>query len=322
MMEHRTHPCAICNLPEAIARPDPQPRDVWFWACPRCGQYQLSQFDETNLSSLLTAKPNLRAPLSYRVNRMQRSSSSPVVDNTIMSVVEGDPSLPTPAEQADNLILLLGDRLAGKEGQHVFLDYNLEYMRIGGSNPSSVPFLLRELDRRSLLVNADTEIGSESKPWLTLDGWSYYEELQRGRSDSRRAFMAMEFGNEAADRVFRECFKPAAALTGFHLERIDERPEAGSIPNRMRLEILRARFVVADLTNNNPGAYWEAGYAEGLGKPVIYTCEKGFFERKKTHFDVTQQQHVLWDEANLVAAAESLKMCIRVTLPEDAKLED
>ena len=57
---------------------------------------------------------------------------------------------------------------------------------------------------------------------------------------------------------------------------------------------------------------------------MIYSCQEEFFRdpERGTHFDVTQQQHVLWDEANLEAAAQSLKDCIRVTLPEDAKLED
>ena len=35
-----------------------------------------------------------------------------------------------------------------------------------------------------------------------------------------------------------------------------------------------AAFVISDLTHDNSGAYWEAGYAEGLGKPVIYICEE------------------------------------------------
>jgi len=33
---------------------------------------------------------------------------------------------------------------------------------------------------------------------------------------------------------------------------------------RMRLEIRRSRFAVVDLTHGNRGAYWEAGFAEGL----------------------------------------------------------
>jgi hypothetical protein len=39
-----------------------------------------------------------------------------------------------------------------------------------------------------------------------------------------------------------------------------------------------ARFLVADLTDRCPGAYWEAGFAHGLGKPVIYMCELKTFE--------------------------------------------
>ena len=70
---------------------------------------------------------------------------------------------------------------------------------------------------------------------------------------------------------------PAVASAGFDLVRLDEDPQAGSIDERLRVEIRKSRFLVADLTHGNPGAYWEAGFAEGLGKPVIYTCEKDDF---------------------------------------------
>ena len=36
-------------------------------------------------------------------------------------------------------------------------------------------------------------------------------------------------------------------------------------------------FLWPIFTHGDPGAYWEAGFAEGLGKPVIYTCEKDDF---------------------------------------------
>ena len=49
------------------------------------------------------------------------------------------------------------------------------------------------------------------------------------------------------------------------------------IDDRLRVEIQSARFLIADLTHENRGAFWEAGYAEGLGKPVIYTCEESVF---------------------------------------------
>jgi nucleoside 2-deoxyribosyltransferase len=92
---------------------------------------------------------------------------------------------------------------------------------------------------------------------------------------------------------------------------------------RMRLEIRRARFVVADLTHSNRGAYWEAGFADGLGKPVVYTCEKTVFEKtEKPHFDVSQEYHVVWEADKLDVAAQELTLIIRNSLPDEAILED
>ena len=48
----------------------------------------------------------------------------------------------------------------------------------------------------------------------------------------------------------------------------------------MVTSIRDAKFVIVDLTHDNHGAYWEAGYAEGLGKPVIYVCKKDKFETR------------------------------------------
>src|SRR3546814_372746 len=69
---------------------------------------------------------------------------------------------------------------------------------------------------------------------------------------------------------------------------------AGIIDNIMRSQIRDAAFVIVDLTHDNSGAYWEAGYAEGLGKPVIYICEKAKFDKAKTHFDTNHCTTVVW----------------------------
>ncbi len=80
--------------------------------------------------------------------------------------------------------------------------------------------------------------------------------------------------------------------------------------------------LLADLTHDNEGAYWEAGFAEGLGKPVIYTCEREKFKEMKTHFDTNHHLTVIWDKGDPSKAAEELKATIRATLPDEAKLED
>ncbi len=90
----------------------------------------------------------------------------------------------------------------------------------------------------------------------------------------------------------------------------------------MRVEIRASDFVVADLTHDNLGAYWEAGYAEGLGKPVIYTCKRSKFDSTKTHFDTNHHLTIIWDEADSEDAGLQLTETIRATLPHLAKLAD
>ena len=136
--------------------------------------------------------------------------------------------------------------------------------------------------------------------------------------------MAMKFGDPELDAVFKDYFKLAVHQAGFNLQRLDDEPRAGLIDDRMRLEIRTSRFLIADLTHANAGAYWEAGYAEGLGRPVIYTCRKDVFddEKKRPHFDTNHHLTVIWDPAALDDAMAQLKTVIRVTLPAEAKLED
>jgi nucleoside 2-deoxyribosyltransferase len=136
--------------------------------------------------------------------------------------------------------------------------------------------------------------------------------------------MAMKFGDLQLESAYRDHFRPAALRAGFHLETMNENPAAGSLIQRMRLEIRRARFLVADLTHGNHGAYWEAGFAEGQRKPVIYTCEKNAFDDKQRmpHFDVSQEQHVIWEADKLDEAAKRLTLVIRNSLPDEAILQD
>jgi hypothetical protein len=153
-------------------------------------------------------------------------------------------------------------------------------------------------------------------------GWQRYGELLRGAADSRKAFMAMPFGDAELNNVFRSCFIPAVDRAGFHLVRLHHNPPAGSIDDHLRVEIRTARFLVADLTTGNQGAYWEAGFAEGLGRPVIYTCKRSVWDQQRTHFDTNHLHTVVWDPTDLSDAGARLTASIRATFPADAKMTD
>jgi nucleoside 2-deoxyribosyltransferase len=95
---------------------------------------------------------------------------------------------------------------------------------------------------------------------------------------------------------------------------IRDTAKAGIIDNLLRAQIRDSAFVLVDLTHDNSGAYWEAGYAEGLGKPVLYLCEKNKFAEKQTHFDTNHCTTVIWDVENPSRFSEELVATIRRSL--------
>ncbi|MDR3256944.1 MAG: hypothetical protein LBT18_04810 [Endomicrobium sp.] len=156
---------------------------------------------------------------------------------------------------------------------------------------------------------------------LTLGGWQKYEELKRCESDSKIAFMAMQFNNEKTKDLRDNHLKPFIESLGFKLSILPEIvSKENLIDNKLRVAIRDSRFSIYDLTDRNNGAYWEAGYAEGLGKAVIYVCEKDSFEDKKTkplHFDVSHQEIYTWksgDEESIEKFKSDILAKIKISL--------
>lgn len=257
--------------------------------------------------------------LPYTLRLKQAGGSVPSITSDDIELLKKQQVRPTPAEAADNLIRYLGER-SEPLGQLIKLmsDPSLPY-RIGVLNQVGLRYLAEELGKKGLL-NVEKPIAESVNADLTFDGWARYEALLRGAHSGRHAFMAMKFGDIELDHVVEHLFKPAIEATGFQARRLDdpEHQRAGLIDDRLRVQINGARFLLVDLTHGNNGAYWEAGYGEGLGKPVIYTCKESVFKSREggTHFDANHHLHILWDSAALNEAAEKLKACIRATIPE------
>lgn len=197
---------------------------------------------------------------------------------------------------------------------------------LGSITDFGASWILDQARAADLIQASRTMSGVLGDATLTLRGWSRFEELQTSVAGVKRAFMAMKFGDEELTNVFVNCFKSAAKRAGYELMKLDDEPRAGLIDDRLRLEIRTSRFLIADLSHANNGAYWEAGYAEGLGRPVIYTCKQSIFESGdpaiKPHFDTNHHLIIPWDPDDLQAAEDRLVTTICVTLPSEAILED
>ena len=193
----------------------------------------------------------------------------------------------------------------------------------GEGGMAGVDYVVDRLKAKKLIEQQTAMPADDgSMPYrLTFDGWARFDELRRQVINSRIAFMAMKFGSDELDRAFNALID-AVGQTGFELRRLDQKPQAGLIDLRMRVEIRSAKFLVADLTDENRGAYWEAGFAEGLGKKVYYTCEASKFNRVKTHFDTEHMLTVKWNPSDMVPALDELKSAIRNDFPADAIQQD
>jgi len=64
-------------------------------------------------------------------------------------------------------------------------------------------------------------------------------------------------------------------------------------------EIKNSRFLVADVTLQRPGVYFEAGYALGLGLPVFWCVRSD--DLKNVHFDTRQYNHIVWETEQQLA---------------------
>jgi nucleoside 2-deoxyribosyltransferase len=53
--------------------------------------------------------------------------------------------------------------------------------------------------------------------------------------------------------------------------------------------------MIADFTRYRGGVYFEAGYAQGLGKQVIFTCKRGDSWKENLHFDVEHYPFITWE---------------------------
>ncbi len=294
--------------------------------CPNCGDYLITDECLTSLSSLLSDRFDSRAVLRHALSKMQQKSPCPVLTLNHAEELLKTMRLPGLQEQLDNLILWLA-RVSKSYGGTVERIADNALGAVGATDLSSLNFVT-EYALSSGLISAITAPGLDGTDFLaaklTFPGWERHETIQRGAANSRLAFMAMQFGNAETDRIYHDFLKPAVAQTGFELRRNDEKQEAGLIDDLMRIQIRQSRFVISDLTGHNNGAYWEAGYGEGLGKPVIYTCRRGQADHPSTgaHFDTNHHLIVEWSPDNMAPAVEKLKATIRATLPEDASLED
>ena len=113
-------------------------------------------------------------------------------------------------------------------------------------------------------------------------------------------FVAMMFSEETRS-TYEQVYKSVIQSLNYTAMRIDEKQFNGSIIGEITAEITDSVALIADLTGNRGGVYYEAGIARGLqlyNHPIklILTCKQNFFENERVHFDVSGDNIVLYED--------------------------
>ena len=189
------------------------------------------------------------------------------------------PSLPNLRVQAANLIRFVGDEVTKLAGSIPNVPINLQAV-IGARDLREARKLLKQLiDNKIITVKKEDDASLRYTDLnLSLDGWDQYETEKHGRFAGDYGFLAMKYDDHELEDFVANVLKPAVKQgIGCELHDLRDRGRARIIDNIMRVAIRDCKFVIADLTHDNLGAYWESGYAEGLEKPVVYICKKEKF---------------------------------------------
>ena len=301
-MRNQNGGCPIWG-PDFPAKSDDSPLRgiIDVYDSPRAGgPYQITY---RAVDSLDRASSNLRARLTtWPVDQRIQGGGQPHISLTVVDRVKANGSLPA-HERAYRLLRLLA-RQIGTVGQSFDLfpygiskDSNLlaAYAWSESTEWHEITYLFEYLLEEGFLQG---RIGPDSifDCTVTVNGYRHIGR-QVASVDSAQAFIAMWF-NDSTDNVYEDGIKAGVKDAGFNPRRIDRKDHINKIEDEIIAEIRRSRFLVADFTHGEDGArggvYYEAGFAHGLGLPVIFTCHQDSLET--LHFDTSHYNHIVWTE--------------------------
>ena len=183
--------------------------------------------------------------------------------------------------------------------------------------PDEISYLAGYLEEEGWVYQSrfpilDGQIYATAKYQVTVSGYARVGG-QAARTDYSQVFVAMWFDDCVAE-AYEEGIAPAIKECGYEPKRIDHDPTVDKIDDAIISEIRRSRFLVADFTHGEKGArggvYYEAGFAYGLEKPVIYTCRADMVD--DLHFDTRQYAHILWETPEELREALKARILARI----------
>ncbi len=265
--------------------------------CPRCGEFKLTGTANAVMRrGLGSAKRSL---LSGWVRNQNRLGSIPMITTENLTKIVASP-MPSVVERANSL---LEEAVLGLDGLGEY--FNIKEPRFLAATYSSdfrdVRYLLGILRDQGLAQQITNGGDCEILP----GGYIKLDERRGLVSASQNGFVAMSFHEDLAD-AYASGFQVGILEAGYEPIRMDRIEHINRIDDEIIKQINSAKFVVADFTGHRGGVYFEAGYALGIGLPVLWTCKKS--EMGDLHFDIRQFNCIDWETPEELAKRLSVRL--------------
>lgn len=283
--------CPVCKLDNQKVLSERDYGDKVTYDCARCGQYTISGTaehiaDRANKSSQLSGWLKERNMLGIEI---------PMLTSDFLNEVVKTLPQYSPIEKQNKLLKAI-ELQTNYPGKEVILTPDLDVSLAWAENDQEFTYYVKSLIDRGLIEINSTKGRTLNDPLypmiITAHGWEYLEKNETDIQSKTQAFVAMSFDTTLL-ALFKNAIEPAIDKAGYRAYRVDAQPHLERIDAKIISEIKNSRFLVADVTQQKAGVYYEAGFAHGLGIPVIWCVKKD--ELKEVHFDTRQYNHILWE---------------------------
>jgi len=274
--------------------------------CKYCGEYLLDPQDSRRLSDQQDNKFKIACilnekrlkglggiALSDKTDKERKVLSYP--ERSIEDILD---EFPKKASDFLNRTLLNLSRLAKRPFEVIRLNLAItegNRLQLFTPDTQGCYAFLRELDDQKYIRFNEVPGGPQWDVFfLTTKFWEVVENLNREEVGNNRAFVAMWFDKSMND-YYKNGIKKAIEDAGYEPVRIDLQDFNEKICDEIIAEIKRTKFLVADFSELRSGVFFEAGFAKGLGREVIFTVRETDVEKLKEHFDTRQYNHIVYD---------------------------
>ena len=303
--------CAIWGTP--AFRGEYRGEDGTFINSPRAGgKYLISGTAEAILESNTDVIDNLQKArlTTWLVDQRRLGSSRPAINANLLEETSFYQNLQI-INRADRILKYLekmtshiGERITYKVFRKMHQEVNLEpaettYLEVlAHSECTSYEELIFLINYLNQLEYIQFSSGSRNFGlcFLTVAGYKRLEVLSSTYTPSDQAFVAMWF-NDLMKEPYENGIEPGIRDAGYESFRVDQKEHNNKIDDEIIAGIRESKFVVADFTQGEDGArggvYYEAGFAKGLGREVIFMCHENSVN--SLHFDTRQYNHIVWE---------------------------